>query len=46
MSRLATTPSTVRSTSRGRASQHANRKLRDVADDIVRTGDLSDLPES
>jgi hypothetical protein len=27
------------------ASQQANRKLRDLADDVVRTGDVSGLPE-
>lgn len=29
-----------------RASQHANRKLRAVADEVVRTGDLSVLPKA
>jgi hypothetical protein len=27
-----------------RASQNTNRRVRDIADDIVRTGDASDLP--
>jgi hypothetical protein len=28
-----------------KASQHTNRKLRDIAEDVVRTGDVSQLPE-
>ncbi len=27
------------------AGSHANRKIRDIADDVVRTGDVSSLPE-
>ncbi|NUR17787.1 MAG: ANTAR domain-containing protein, partial [Dermatophilaceae bacterium] len=27
------------------ASSHANRKLREIADEVVRTGDVSELPE-